>query len=148
MCAIFDHQQVVLTGNNEQRLHIGEPHREMNGHESPSARGDGCSHGIRIQAIGIRIDIGEHGNTTGLQHGNSRSVPRVRGHDNFVAKLQPERLERSEQSDSAISQAKAVLGPVEIGKPGCEFCSMLARHWKAAPMTALDDLNYPGQISA
>ena len=96
-------------------------------------------HGLRVEAVGVRVHIGEHRHGAGLEHGHRRAVPGIGRDDDFIAELEAERLDGGEQRDRAVGETDAVFGAMQFRKARGEFAGVLAGHREPAPVTAFDD---------
>src|ERR1700694_2938909 len=104
----------------------------MHRNDCPRAWRDDAARRFNVQAIGIRINIGEDRYATGKQYCCRGAIPGVCRNDHFVAKADSSGLERHDQSDGSVRDAAAVLRSVICSEFLPEFAGELVGEWISA----------------
>ena len=94
------------------------------------ARLDGC--GIEVERV--QVDVGEHRNRVGLDHGGGGREERVGRDDDLVLGADARRHQRDAQRDGAVDDGDAVLAAVHRGEALLELGDL--RAVQPAPLAA------------
>ena len=136
----------MLAGEIAERIHVGEPHGQMHGQQRFGTRCYRLPGGFNIQAISIRIDIGENRHAAGKQHRRSGPIPGVGRHDHFIAESNTGRLQRGHQRDGPVCQTQSIFRAVQFGETRGELAAVTAGHRIPAPVAAFEHLLQPLRV--
>ena len=107
--AILDDFEIVLLGDAEDLVHIGEAHAEMDGQNGFGFGGDGLLDELGVHAVGIGIDVDEHRNGIEQQNRADGSLPGIGGSEDFVTGLNADGFERGLNGDGAGVDALGIF---------------------------------------
>ena len=82
--------QAVLVGDRDAARHLGRVAVEVDRHDALGLVGDGGLDRGRVEAEVVRLDVGEHRRGTGQRDGVGGRGEGERGHDDLVARPDPE----------------------------------------------------------
>ncbi len=116
MRAIFDDFQVVFCGNAKDFVHVRKTHTQMDGENRLGLRRNGPLDQLRVETIGVRIDVHEYGNGIDQQHRPNGSLPGVGRGNDFVAGSYVNRFQSCLDRNRSGIHALGVLGGVNLGE--------------------------------
>ena len=115
--AVFDHLQVMFTGEPHERPHVAGTARQMHRHDGSRLGRDPTFHIRRIKIDRIRFHVGKYRHELLVENANHRAHVGNRGHDHFGSRFQFQRRDRNVDRCRSRRTRHAVFERIRLPKP-------------------------------
>ena len=85
LTGILDDDEMVTTGNLQNRIHVCRLAVQVDRQDGPGALGDRCLDQTRVDGVGLRVDVHEHGRGAAVADRRDGGNEGERHGDDFVA---------------------------------------------------------------
>ena len=116
LCAVLDYQQLMTPGNGGQLLHVHRPAKQMHRHQRPSGGRNRRLHLLKIDQVGLGIDIHKHWFCANRADGFGCGKKAEGAGDDLITRANTEAPERQDQCISAAVAADGMFAAAEAGK--------------------------------
>ena len=114
--AILNHQQLMAPGDGGERLHVHRTTKQMHRQQRLGGRGDGRLHLLKIDQIGVGINIHKHRLGANSTDGFSCGKKAERSGDDLITRAHAQAPEGQDQCIGAAIAAHSVLAAAESGE--------------------------------
>ena len=111
---VLDQYQTMTARDRQQRLHRGHLPEQVDRHDGPGPRRDGCLHRRRVEIETDGIDVHEHRGPAGIMDGARGGEEGERRGDHLVRRGQPQGPEREQQRIGPAGAANAMSRPAQL----------------------------------